>query len=607
MTRTNVFICYSPEDKEWLERLQTMLKPLENRQLIEVWNDTRIQAGSPRKEEINRALEKAKIAVLLVSASFLASSIVEEQLNKIFKLEKEKRLRILWIYISSCSYDSTSINDYEPAHQPLKPLNSLQKPQWQTVLLDISKKIEELAAASGTSSNLFSSILKRKNIWKNYSNSEFIKLERREPRSPLELTKEIPQADNILPLLAEIPRLPTIPDQIEYVQKKHYADIYSDSWAEQEAELIGLWMLRNLTSYKDGFKFKDMYDAGCANFGQFKAIMNMDNIDHPFCYYAQDFNPDWEVRFPINKGQFYLMPLPLVPEEINCGLVACNHTLHFLAQHPIAIYTTVFSFNTLLTTNGLCYITVPEKESQPGMLDLLERAAVDGHFDILESGRCRLLHHLTEQSSQNITTFLYLLLRKKDEVDVASWRNLIGVSFLRSGYKEGSKRHGVINEADIPDYIRLLEMDLQELFAEQNRPIRAFRHALVIAYGKRASGRMKKDYEQEIRSSIQSIHDLLVKNSRHSLDGNKELSEEAARYLVCLAGWYIAGYSSGSSIVKIANNVCPIVERVLKNPTDIRVHLNDLSSDQIARLIKHLFELCEFVGIDIRISLDQLA
>ena len=39
--RTQVFISYSHKDKEWLERLQTMLVPL-TRDGIKVWADTNI-------------------------------------------------------------------------------------------------------------------------------------------------------------------------------------------------------------------------------------------------------------------------------------------------------------------------------------------------------------------------------------------------------------------------------------------------------------------------------------------------------------------------------------------------------------------------------------
>lgn len=50
--RRKVFISYSHADAKWLERLRVHLKPLEREGIIELWVDTKIQAGMRWKEEI---------------------------------------------------------------------------------------------------------------------------------------------------------------------------------------------------------------------------------------------------------------------------------------------------------------------------------------------------------------------------------------------------------------------------------------------------------------------------------------------------------------------------------------------------------------------------
>ena len=55
--RDKVFFSYSHKDRKWLEKFQTMLKPLERNEKIVVWNDKQIRAGDRWKEEIQKALD----------------------------------------------------------------------------------------------------------------------------------------------------------------------------------------------------------------------------------------------------------------------------------------------------------------------------------------------------------------------------------------------------------------------------------------------------------------------------------------------------------------------------------------------------------------------
>ena len=76
--RTKVFISYSHKDSAALERLQVHLKPLERQGIVDRWDDTRIRPGQDWKAEIDRALDEARVAILLVSADFLASDFIHE-------------------------------------------------------------------------------------------------------------------------------------------------------------------------------------------------------------------------------------------------------------------------------------------------------------------------------------------------------------------------------------------------------------------------------------------------------------------------------------------------------------------------------------------------
>ena len=78
MARTKVFISYShkDKDKDWKHSLVTQLRVLERQDLVELWCDRDIGAGRVWEEEIHANLAAAKIAVLVISANFLASKFV---------------------------------------------------------------------------------------------------------------------------------------------------------------------------------------------------------------------------------------------------------------------------------------------------------------------------------------------------------------------------------------------------------------------------------------------------------------------------------------------------------------------------------------------------
>jgi len=149
MEREQVFISYSHKDKVWLDKLQTMLKPMIRNQTISVWDDTKIQAGVKWKAEIEQALARASVAVLMVSPDFLASDfIADHELPPLLDAALKEGVKIIWIPISYCLYDETEIGEYQAVHNPNQPLDALSPADLNQALVKISKIIKTAVTES---------------------------------------------------------------------------------------------------------------------------------------------------------------------------------------------------------------------------------------------------------------------------------------------------------------------------------------------------------------------------------------------------------------------------------------------------------------------------
>jgi hypothetical protein len=141
--RTRVFVSYSHRDKRHLDRLRVHLRPLEQKGVIDLWDDTRLIPGSEWAREIADAIDSAKVAILLVSADFLASSfIVENELPPLLAAAKRGGAAILPVVVGACRFTSTpELSAYQSANDPVKPLASLPAAERERVWVRVGDAI----------------------------------------------------------------------------------------------------------------------------------------------------------------------------------------------------------------------------------------------------------------------------------------------------------------------------------------------------------------------------------------------------------------------------------------------------------------------------------
>ena len=145
-TRKKVFISYSHKDKSYLDRLTVHLKPLEKKGLIETWSDTRISAGDLWKKEIEKALSKTQVAILLVSADFLASDfIVDNELPPLLEVAAKDGATVIPVILKPCRFNrEATIAKFQAINSPEEPLSGATEHNSELVYDAIAQRVEDL-------------------------------------------------------------------------------------------------------------------------------------------------------------------------------------------------------------------------------------------------------------------------------------------------------------------------------------------------------------------------------------------------------------------------------------------------------------------------------
>jgi WD40 repeat protein len=146
--RDRVFISYSHRDKAWLDWVLIFLKPLLPEDSLSIWSDLDIEVGGRWEAEIEASLERAAVALLLVSQPFLASDFIrKKELPVLLDAADRGLLKLVWVPISACHWNRSPLKDYQAACDADQPLQSLSEHDRNTALVQITSKVADFAEA----------------------------------------------------------------------------------------------------------------------------------------------------------------------------------------------------------------------------------------------------------------------------------------------------------------------------------------------------------------------------------------------------------------------------------------------------------------------------
>ena len=145
--RLHVFISYSHADKRWLDRLNVHLTPLGHEYEVDAWSDSRIRPGSKWREEIRTAVEQANVAVLLISADFLASDFVRtNELPPLLRAAEEEGALVLPVIVSpSLFMRNQDLAQFQAVNNPARPLIVASEGEQEAAFVLVAEAILERA------------------------------------------------------------------------------------------------------------------------------------------------------------------------------------------------------------------------------------------------------------------------------------------------------------------------------------------------------------------------------------------------------------------------------------------------------------------------------
>jgi hypothetical protein len=166
-----IFICYAHQDnvgsntsQGWLDRLLDHLEPLRAQKLISTWSDKQLEIGDDWDTSIRRRLQEARVAVLLVSPSFLASKYIRNsELPVLLKKHKEEgRFEVLPIIVRPCLFSEAKFKFPDPqygpeeftlaslqaAASPTRTLIEMEEGEQERVLLSVAQRMLQLVKSN---------------------------------------------------------------------------------------------------------------------------------------------------------------------------------------------------------------------------------------------------------------------------------------------------------------------------------------------------------------------------------------------------------------------------------------------------------------------------
>jgi len=144
LERKKVFISYSHVDKKWLIDLKRHFKPINDK--VDFWDDSNILPGQKWKDAITKAVNSAKVAILLISADFFNSRFIEEnELPPLLNAADKDGAIILNVFLKpSLVEEYPEVLQYQGINSPTNTIIQMDEANKELIWMELVKQVKRI-------------------------------------------------------------------------------------------------------------------------------------------------------------------------------------------------------------------------------------------------------------------------------------------------------------------------------------------------------------------------------------------------------------------------------------------------------------------------------
>ena len=134
----------SHRDTEYLADIKRHFKPFLKH--IDFWDDSKIEPGQKWKDEIIKAINETKVAILLVSTDFLGSDfIATNELPPLLKAAEEEGAVILIVIVKPCLFDEfPDLNQFQAMNPPNRPTSKMDVNEREELYVNLVRQTKRI-------------------------------------------------------------------------------------------------------------------------------------------------------------------------------------------------------------------------------------------------------------------------------------------------------------------------------------------------------------------------------------------------------------------------------------------------------------------------------